>query len=176
MNGGPTSIAVHDKLHTAEVTLHLADARDRPGRIQHAGRDLINVFLLSDREDLAIGLLEGCFYSAQRRGTARTDGRGDTGKQDGIAQRQYGESHPVGHGFSILGINDDIPGRRMHRLCHEKTPLQADAFRNTPPKRRGHGIRLPSRRGKRAKSKLLNWLQRRQVAAKSYPRMDRESA
>ena len=137
MDGGPARLTVHDQLHAAQVTLYLADARDRPGRIQHRGRDLVDIFLLSDREDLAIGLLESGFYGAQRRGTSRTDRRGHAGKQHGLTQRQYGQSHPVSHEFSIVRINDDIPRRRMHRPCHEKTPLQAGSFRNTPPKRRG---------------------------------------
>jgi len=50
---------------------------------------------LRDREDLAVGILEGGFYGAQCRWTARADGRRDAGDEHGIAQRQDGQSHPV---------------------------------------------------------------------------------
>ncbi len=59
---GTAAFAMQDQLDTAKIALDLTDARDRAGGIEHGGRYLIDVLLLGDREDLAVGLLEGGFY------------------------------------------------------------------------------------------------------------------
>ena len=95
MHGGPAAFAVQDQLHATEIALNLADPRDGPGGVEHAGGDLIDILLLGNRKDLAVGLFEGGFYGAQCRRTARANRRRHTGKQHGIAQRQDGQTHPL---------------------------------------------------------------------------------
>src|SRR6266404_1055863 len=55
MHGDPPAFAVQDQLHTTEIALNLADPRDRAGRVQHAGCDLIDVLFLSYRKHLPVG-------------------------------------------------------------------------------------------------------------------------
>src|SRR3989454_7129894 len=75
MHGRTAAIPMQDQLHAAEIALHLADAGDRAGGVEHAGGDLIDVLFLSDGKDLAVGLLQSGFYGAQCRGTARANRR-----------------------------------------------------------------------------------------------------
>ena len=95
MHGRPAAFAVQDQLYAPQIALHLADARDRSGRIEYAGRDLVDILSLRDRKHLAVGVFEGGFNGAQCGRTARANRRRDARKQHGVAQRQDGQTHPV---------------------------------------------------------------------------------
>ena len=82
---GAPSFALQDQLDPAQIALDLANARDRPRGVQHSRGDLIDVFLLGNSEDFAVGLLESGFYGTQCRRPARADRRRDAGKQHSIA-------------------------------------------------------------------------------------------
>ena len=84
MDRDTAAFSVQDQLDAAKIALDLIDPRDGPGGVEHAGRDLIDVVFLCDREDLAVGVLQSGFYGAQCRRTARADRRRDTGKEHGI--------------------------------------------------------------------------------------------
>jgi len=95
MHGDPPAFAVQDQLHTTEIALNLADPRDRAGRVQHAGCDLIDVLFLSYRKHLPVGSLRAASMARNVAGRPAPIGDATPGNSTASPQRQDGQTHPV---------------------------------------------------------------------------------
>ena len=88
---------LEQKAHAARSTLNRTDGRDRADHEQAVGRDALDVRALRHGEDLGVVLPHGQVDGAERSGAPCGDREADAGEQDGVTQREYGESQSFRH-------------------------------------------------------------------------------
>ena len=77
--------------------LDLADAGDRPDRVEHLGSHFVEVLALGDGEDQAVLALGRRLDGAQGGRATGADRHRHTGEENRFAKRQDGQGEDLGH-------------------------------------------------------------------------------